>query len=874
MKKALRIGGLVALASLPLGCGGLEESPTGSVDTSQSPLVSITGPTNVYVDSLSSSFANWSTARVTMVYQALSHGGSKASIRLEPDLRKSLILHSRNGIDATTVGSIELYIHGGTGSGNQRLDAGVKVNGVLRAVPLETYVSGGSIASGVWRSVVIPFSVFGVTSGTLTDLQFQDRSNSDQPALYLDGIRILPPAAVLPPPPPPPTQPGLVLFDDQLAPGVENWSWATLNLTQLSPTHAGSASMMVQLDGWSGLYLHFGMPLSRSTYDRFEVFVRSAGTSQAATVYLTEGGAFVGGSSLASFVAGGTIPSTGWALATIPFSALGGTGAIDGLIIQDASGADQPALYLDDLKVAGVTAPPNPASGITVSVNTSADRHPIDVGVLGVNFGTSGQMSTLHWPVRRWGGNHTSRYNYLKDATNRASDWFFLNAPESNGNAANLPSDSTANRFIDETRAAGGQVLLTVPTIGWVTKDRVRAPAYPISVYGPQRSNECAASGYASWCDPDAGDGVRPDGSNISGDPNRTSIQAPPSFVRGWVDHLVSRLGPASTTGQRYYALDNEVTLWNTTHRDVHPGAVTFDEIWQNALAYASAIKAADPGAKTFGPAAWGWCAYFGGSNECGGGPDQAAHGGLPLLAWYLQQTCSTAASTGLRVIDYLDVHFYPQGPGVFGSSEDSATAAMRLRSLKSLYDPNYVDESWIGQPIELIPRMRRWIDSYCPGTKLAITEYSFGTNDNSVTNALAQAEALAIFGREGVDIATRWEAPAPNTLVEDAFRMFLSFDGSGGRVSGHSVRATSSDDESIGSYAIDGGSRVFVFLFNRSTAAKDTRVDLSGSMSSGALYRFDASNRYGAAGSLPGTPGGFNLALPSRSASLVVVNR
>ena len=106
--------------------------------------------------------------------------------------------------------------------------------------------------------------------------------------------------------------------------------------------------------------------------------------------------------------------------------------------------------------------------------------------------------------------------------------------------------------------------------------------------------------------------------------------------------------------------------------------------------------------------------------------------------------------------------------------------------------------ESWIGQPVNLIPRMRDWIDDHCPGTGLALTEYRWGADDGP-SSALAHAEALAIFGREGVDVATRWVAPEPGTRVVDSFRLFLDYDGAGSRAVGDSVRAASGDVEDVG---------------------------------------------------------------------------
>lgn len=173
-----------------------------------------------------------------------------------------------------------------------------------------------------------------------------------------------------------------------------------------------------------------------------------------------------------------------------------------------------------------------------------------------------------------------------------------------------------------------------------------------------------------------------------------------------------------------------------------------------------------------------------------------------------------------MRILDYLDIHYYPQANGVALSNDESAsTSALRLRSLRGLYDRTYTDESWIGQPVNLIPRMKQWIAQNYPGTKLAITEYNWG-NDDGPSSALAQAEALAIFGREGVDIANRWVAPAEHSRVEDAFALYLSYDGQGAKVGNESVSATSSD-ANVGAYALRNASSVYALLFNRDTTAK-----------------------------------------------------
>jgi len=532
--------------------------------------------------------------------------------------------------------------------------------------------------------------------------------------------------------------------------------------------------------------------------------------------------------------------------------------------------------------LAAALGPLAPASAaVTVSVDPNADRHAVSPLIYGINFGTAVQMSRLKVPVRRWGGNSTTRYNWENDTHNSASDWFFFNYAGS-ASPANLPSGSDADVFVDEIRGAGGEALVTVPLIGWTPIDRTRRWGFSVAKYGAQQQTECSATGNASWCNPDAGNGVKPSSANVTGnDPADTSKAIDATFVTRWMAHLAARTGTAAAGGVRLWALDNEPMLWNSTHRDVHPAGTTYDELWTKTATIGAAMKAQDPGAKLLGPALWGWCAYFfSGADGCSPGPDRAAHGNEDFLPWYLDQAKAWETAHGTRLLDTLDVHYYPQAAGVaLTSDESAATAALRLRTLKSLYDPTYLDESWIGtdvgQAVTLIPRMKAWIAAHYPGTKLAITEYNWGSDDG-ISGALAQAEALAIFGREGVDLATRWVAPSENSRTEDAFLLYRNYDGAGAQVAGDSVRASSANVDLVGAYAQRGGvggNLLYLLLFNKDTVPQTTTTTVAGGLSgSASLFRFTGSSRLAAAGSTAPSGGTLTLALPARSATLAVV--
>ena len=675
----------------------------------------------------------------------------------------------------------------------------------------------------------------------------------------------------------------LAVYTDSLQNGFVEWGWGTFDLAQTAVVHSGTAAISFEPDGWGGLFLHRNAGFTGTEYEAIELWVRGSGAGgQQVTVAVLSGGSPAGSAALAGFVEGGAIPAGSWAKATVPFSALGlSTGSWDGLWLQDASGVNQPTLYVDDIRLLARTGPPPPppvGAAVTVSVDPALDRRPVDPQIFGVNFGSAAQAAQLRWPVRRWGGNSVTRYNWQNDTSNKGMDWFFMNVPEDNANPGALPDGSAADRFLTETRAAGGEPILTVPLIGWTPKARQKDWGFSVAKYGAQTETECTASGWPDWCMADAGNGVLSGGANVTGnDPLDTSIAIGPSFVTAWMDHLAAQFGTAGSGGIRYFALDNEPALWDSTHRDVHPLPLTFDELWTKGRDVAAAIKAKDPAAVVFGPVSWGWCEYFySAADNCSpNGADFIAHGSVPLTQWYLRQVKQyEQAHPGVRLVDVLDVHYYPQAAGVALSNDESAaTSALRLRSLRGLWDPTYVDESWIGTQVRLIPRMKEWIAAELPGTKLAITEYSWG-NDDGLSSALAQVEALGIFAREGVDIATRWVAPAAGSRVEDAFRLWLDYDGAGARAAGSNVRAASDTPDAVSGYAVEApGGALRIVLVNRDTVQRPVTVSLAGGgMRSVRLFGFDGASRLGSLGSTAFAGGSLSLDLPPRSARLLEV--
>ena len=476
-------------------------------------------------------------------------------------------------------------------------------------------------------------------------------------------------------------------------------------------------------------------------------------------------------------------------------------------------------------------APAEVVTGPKLAVDVSSARHRISPDIYGLNGGDPAFAAEIAVPVARWGGNASSRYNYQNHTYNTGSDWYFENIV--------ADADHTVEAVVKANLDRGRKVVVTVPMSGWVAKD---SPGSHPFACGFPATRFPQQDGFDQW-DANCGNG-KLNGENLTGVPTDSSIPVDASFDGAMVKHLVSQFGRAADGGVPIYELDNEPVLWSSTHRDVHPEVVSDDELGTKGTATAAAIKAADPSAKVLGPSGWGYCEWIAsGVDGCGPGPDAAAHGGLNLSQWYLKNMKDFSdAHGGKRFLDYFDQHFYPQISG----DKTAEANALRLRSTRSLWDPTYVEESWIGPggvnapPLQFIRTMKDWVAKYNPGTKVSVTEYNWGALDD-INGALAEADVLGIFGREGLDLATLWGEPQPTQPGAYAFRMYRNYDGAGSRFGDVSVSASSSDQGQLAPYAAQRSSdhALTVMVVNKTGDELRSPLSIAGFHGRGPAQRF-----------------------------------
>jgi PKD repeat protein len=513
----------------------------------------------------------------------------------------------------------------------------------------------------------------------------------------------------------------------------------------------------------------------------------------------------------------------------------------------------------------------NPA--VVVTVDASANRHAINPNLYGVAYGTTTQLSDLNVPLNRYGGNNTSRYNWQINGDNRGQDWYFESIGDSSGVAG-----ERGDTFIANSRAGGAQALITVPIIAWIAKlgtNRAKLASFSQAKYGLQTGND------AQWF-PDAGNGIlKSTGQDVTGnDPNDANLQNSSAYQQQWVQALVNKWGLATNGGQLYYVLDNEHSIWHSTHRDVHPVGATMDEIFSRVADYASQIKAVDPGALVTGPEEWGWSGYFySGYDQQYGSlhgwsflPDRTNHGGQDYLPWLLSQL----KTDGRHLLDTFSVHYYPQG-GEFSNDVSTATQLLRNRSTRSLWDPNYVDQSWINDKVMLIPRLRNWANTYYyPGTPIAITEYNWGA-EAYINGATAQADILGIFGREGLDLATRWTTPDASTPTYKAIKIYRNYDGNRSTFGDISVSAGAPNPDNVAPFAAqrtsDGALTVMVIskYLSGTTPVTVNLANFSGS-GTAQVYQLTSANAIARLADLGYSGSSLSFTAPAQSVTLLVL--
>ena len=440
---------------------------------------------------------------------------------------------------------------------------------------------------------------------------------------------------------------------------------------------------------------------------------------------------------------------------------------------------------------------------MNISIDLAGQRKEISPLIYGVNqYTCQDDMRDLTVNSIRQGGNRMSAYNWENNASNAGSDW--QHSSDNNLSNSDEPADCVQELSkIAETYGIGYK-LTTLQMAGYASADK-DGTVTEDEIAPSDRWNEVIASKGAPFDEtPDLTDGK--------------------VYMDEYVNYIVNKLGDStSPTGIQGYSLDNEPALWSHTHSRMHPDALTIEELSTKSVDLAAAVKKVDPNAEIFGPALYGYTAFDHLADDDTSDEWEnikAANGYHWYLDCYLDRMKKAEEEYGTRLLDVLDIHYYSE------SARNGADD--RLQSVRTLYEKGFAENSWIGQwcqeNVPILPTVQASIDKYYPGTKLAISEYNFG-GDNDTSGTIAQAEALGCYADAGVYFATLWGNGA---YILSGLDLYTNFDGKGGAF-GDQLVPTETDDVSLSSSysAINGDDTGYVtaMITNKSKTETENAV-------------------------------------------------
>ena len=309
-----------------------------------------------------------------------------------------------------------------------------------------------------------------------------------------------------------------------------------------------------------------------------------------------------------------------------------------------------------------------PAPARRCSVDAGAGRHPISPYIYGMNFADESLAAELRLPVRRWGGNATTRYNWQNDTSQPRQRLVLREHPERQS-----PTRRAARR-LEQRSVRRAEPPHRHGDAADRAADRLdaarRAPTRAASA-----SPSTARSSRPTRGRPDCGNGVRTNGTDDHRQrPARHQRSAiTPAFVQDWMRApgrpLRQRRRPAacaSTTSTTSRCCGTTRTATCIPRRRATTSCATAPTPTRRRS------RRPTRSAQTLGPGRCGAGRPTSGrrSTAAPGGAwwnnpqDRLAHGNVPFVEWYLQQMRAYEQQHGARILDYLDLHYYPQAVG------------------------------------------------------------------------------------------------------------------------------------------------------------------------------------------------------------------
>lgn len=264
----------------------------------------------------------------------------------------------------------------------------------------------------------------------------------------------------------------------------------------------------------------------------------------------------------------------------------------------------------------------------------------------------------------------------------------------------------------------------------------------------------------------------------------------------------------------RYWAMDNEMEIWGSTHKDVYPTTYNdevFEDMMQKYFAVAKAARKVNPDIKLCGPNAgneWTWY------SACGAQPTYNGKK-YSWLEYFIMRCAEEEKKSGVRMLDVLDLHFYP------GDKTDS----LMLQTHRVFFDKDFtysgangvktINGGWNNeiQKEYIFERCKEWIVKYFGsdnGITFGVGEYNLPGEGKEMTHAIGLASNYGEGARHKMEYFCPWTWH--NSMWEVAHLFSKT-------AKSINVQATSSDENLVSAYTSKNteGDSLTIILVNRS---------------------------------------------------------
>jgi len=465
----------------------------------------------------------------------------------------------------------------------------------------------------------------------------------------------------------------------------------------------------------------------------------------------------------------------------------------------------------------------------TITVDATSNHKAISPWIYGRNNSISDDpakpVSVAQWKLyndaglrmyRENGGNNSTKYNWKLKLTSHP-DWY--------NNVYMHNWDYSATSLLNSTTNTQG--LYAFQLLGKAAS----STAYNFNDWEYNQDH-----GYVNLNSNWAGGGgpVAYGGNGGNGDPNlylkNWNADSTAKILDQWFNIL--SLDKSRLT---YWNMDNEPEIWQSTHDDIATSAITAEEYMQKYFAVAKAVRAKFPGIKLVGPVStneWQW--YTWNNSKVKDPTDGKLY---PWMEYFIKRIAEEEAASGIRLLDVLDVHFYP-------STENDPATTLQLHRV--WYDTEYDypkangvkvtgDSGWDNSITKeyFFLRCDQWLTKYKgAGHNITFSISEYGTianngSENANVVACWYASHLGVFSNKGVELFTPWDWYKGQWEVLHLFSKYF------GEVS---TSTTSTNDNIVSGYSSlnkNGDSLTIVVVNRDQNNAQNVTIDIKNFMPS-----------------------------------------